>query len=153
MQIGEAVSYAHRQGVIHRDLKPENILFNSKGEVLAHFGIAIVQDTSALEQVTQVIGTPEYMAPEQFKGKVSQKSDQYSLGCVFYELITGHPPFTGRDALSVGLKHLRQTPLPPSQFNPNIFSQIENAILKTLEKRYSKRYPTYLGFYSKMNHL
>src|SRR5262249_35760883 len=92
-QIGQALSYAHQQHVVHRDLKPANILFNAQGEaLLADFGIATVLTTTETQQVDRV-GTPAYMAPEQFEGMVSTKSDQYALGCVAYELLTGRKPF------------------------------------------------------------
>src|SRR5450755_1041565 len=91
--IGEALHYAHQQNIVHRDLKPDNILFNAKGEaVLADFGIAAILSSAHTRDVGNA-GTPDYMAPEMFEGKVSVKSDQYALGCIAYELVTGRKPF------------------------------------------------------------
>ncbi len=146
-QVGAALHYAHQQGVIHHDLKPENILFNNRGDaLLADFGIAIVLTTATLEQVTEVNGTPAYMAPEQFQGKASRRSDQYSLGCIAYELVTGRKPFFAPDAISLGLKHIHESPIPPTRLNPELPPQIEYVILKTLEKRRINRYPDVLSF-------
>ncbi len=145
--VGAALHYAHQQGVIHHDLKPENILFNNRGDaLLADFGIAIARTTATLEQVTEVNGTPAYMAPEQFRGKASRRSDQYSLGCIAYELVTGRKPFIAPDAISLGLKHMHESPIPPTRLNPDLPPQIEYIILKTLEKRRINRYPDVLSF-------
>jgi serine/threonine protein kinase len=134
-QVGQALYYAHQQGVIHHDLKPENILFNEQNDaLLADFGIAIVR-TTTLEQVADMNGTPAYMAPEQFRGKASRRSDQYSLACIMYELVTGRRPFTAPDAISMGLKHMQESPIPPTWLNPNLPPQMERVILKALEKR------------------
>lgn len=146
-QVGHALDHAHQQEVIHCDLKPENILFNTAGDVLlADFGIAIVRTTATLSQMTEVHGTPAYMAPEQFCGKISRRSDQYALGCIAYELVTGHKPFIAPDALSMGLKHLRERPTPPTWLNPAIPLQVEHIILKALEKRRINRYPDVFTF-------
>jgi serine/threonine protein kinase len=93
-QVGQALRFAHQHHIIHRDLKPENILFNREGEaLLADFGIATTL-TSASFRSAHITGTPSYMAPEQFAGTVCKESDQYALGCIGYELVTGHPPFS-----------------------------------------------------------
>jgi serine/threonine protein kinase len=87
-QVGEALQYAHQQNIVHCDLKPENILFNAQGEaVLADFGIATALSTMSVKQLTDMEGTPAYMAPEQFRGQVSKETDQYALGCIAYELV------------------------------------------------------------------
>ncbi len=110
-QIGKALQYAHQQNIVHRDLKPENILFNTKGEaLLADFGIAVLLESTRLVNES---GSPPYMAPEQFQGIVSKKSDQYALGCIAYELLTGNRPFTvPRDAhpLAWANKHATEIP-------------------------------------------
>src|SRR5450755_1174680 len=91
--IGAALHYAHQQNIVHRDLKPDNILFNAKGEaLLADFGLATILSSARTMQVGSA-GTPAYMAPEMFDGRVSVKSDQYTLGCIAYELLTGRKPF------------------------------------------------------------
>ncbi len=91
-QIGQALHHAHQQQIIHRDLKPEKIVFNAQGDaLLTDFGIATMLATASIKNI-DTAGTPTYMAPEQFQGKVSKESDQYALGCIAYELFTGHPP-------------------------------------------------------------
>ena len=153
-QIGNALYYAHRRRIIHHDLKPANILFNGRGDaLLADFGIAIMLTTATLEQVAEVNGTPAYMAPEQFRGKVSRRSDQYSLGCIIYELVTGQPPFTAPDAVAMGFKHLRERPISPTQLNPSLPQDIEKTILKALEKRRINRYPDVLTFIKELQAL
>jgi serine/threonine protein kinase len=135
VQIGDALQYAHRQRVIHRDLKPSNILFNTRGEaMLADFGIATILSTVGTTR-RGVAGTPAYMAPEQFRGYASPKSDQYALGCLAYELFTGRQPFTATDALAMGFKHVTEQPIPPTYYNPCIPNHIEQAVLKAMAKQ------------------
>ncbi len=139
-QIGQALQHAHQQNVVHRDLKPENILFNAKGDaLLADFGIATVLATSSVRQV-DVTGTPAYMAPEQFRGMISKESDQYSLGCIAYELFTGHQPFTAPDFVAMGFLHATEIPVPPTQCNPDLPAHIERAILKAMAKQRTDRH-------------
>src|SRR6266852_2802850 len=104
-QIVQALQHAHEQNIIHRDLKPENILFNARGEaLLADFGIAVVLSTSRTSPVN-MIGSPLYMAPEQFDGVISKRSDQYALACIAYEMLTGRNPFYGPSAVVMAFKH------------------------------------------------
>jgi len=139
--IGHALYYAHQQNVIHRDLKPENILFDRQGEVLlADFGIATMLSKASVKHLSTVSGTPPYMAPEQFQGTISKEGDQYALGCIAYELVTGCLPFNAPDFLSMGFKHLTEQPLAPTEFNPQLPSAIEAAILKAMDKRRTKRH-------------
>jgi len=139
-QVGQALHYAHQQNVIHRDLKPANILFNAKGEVLlADFGIATTLSTTSITHAA-IIGTPPYMAPEQFQGSVSKESDQYSLGCIAYELSTGRVPFTASDFFAIGFDHMTKAPIPPTQLNPYLPVHIERAILKALAKQRGDRH-------------
>jgi len=146
-QVGQALHYAHQQNIIHRDLKPDNILFNAQGRVLlADFGIATVLSTASVKQTTSIIGTPPYMAPEQFKGTISKESDQYALGCIAYELFTGRPPFTAPDFYSMAFKHLTDTPSPPTQLNPGLPVHIEQAILRAMAKERTDRYPDIAAF-------
>src|SRR2546421_6742107 len=110
-QVGQALQYAHQQHIIHRDLKPENILFNANNEaLLADFGLATSLSTASIKRVDQS-GTPRYMAPEQFQGQVSKESDEYSLACIAYELVTGHQPFIANDFYALGFKHLTEQPI------------------------------------------
>ena len=139
-QVGEALSYAHQQHIIHRDLKPENILFNTNdGALLADFGIATTLSTSSVKY-SSVIGTPAYMAPEQFQGTLSQQGDQYALGCIAYELFTGQKPFHSSDFFAMGFKHLTDNPVAPTQLNPALPMYIEQAILKAMAKQRGDRH-------------
>ena len=145
-QVGRGLQNAHNQGIVHRDLKPENILFNAKGEaLLADFGISTVLSTSSVRH-TQVIGTPAYMAPEQFLGEVCKENDQYALACIAYELLTGHKLFEAPDLVSMGFLHATRAPTPPRQFNPQIPESVEHAVLRALSKDRTERYPSVSGF-------
>ncbi|MGZ3616580.1 MAG: protein kinase domain-containing protein [Ktedonobacteraceae bacterium] len=140
-QIGEALFYAHQKHIVHRDVKPENILFNAKGEaLLSDFSIAIEQNITHMEQENDVIGTPSYMAPEQFDGHASRQSDQYALGCISYELLTGRRPFQAHTTDMLIQKHKYEHPTPPTQLNPLIPIHIEKAVLKAMAKSLYNRF-------------
>ncbi|MFL5589900.1 MAG: serine/threonine protein kinase [Ktedonobacteraceae bacterium] len=142
-QIGHALVYTHQQNIVHRDLKPENILFNTKGEaLLADFGIATVVSTLGSIPPGTPIGTLPYMAPEQFEGKSRKESDQYALGCIAYELVTGRQPFIvpNPSIQAMWFQHAMIKPIPPTQLNPNLPVQIEQAILKAMAKERTDRY-------------
>src|SRR2546425_1599772 len=150
-QVGQALHFAHQHHIIHRDLKPENILFNREGEaLLADFGIATTL-ASASFQSANISGTPSYMAPEQFAGTVCKESDQYALGCIGYELVTGFPPFSADNVFATGFKHLHETPPAPTQFNPGVPASIEQAILTAMAKERSERYPDLRDFISALH--
>ncbi len=149
-QVAAALHFAHEHQVIHRDLKPDNILFNTRGEaLLADFGIATLLGTASYHQ-TRVIGTPTYMAPEQFRGQIGKESDQYALACLAYELFTGRPPFANAeqplDFYSLMFHHLQEHPQLPIQINPNLPTHISAAIMKALAKDRAMRYPDVLAF-------
>ena len=145
-QIGQGLQYMHQQKIIHRDLKPENILFNANEEaLLTDIGIVIIAD---IEPDEHALGTPAYMAPEQFQGKFSRKSDQYSLGCIAYELITGRVPVSGRSIEQVQNKHLYELPIAPRQLNPQLPVHIEQAILKAMAKNPEDRHRNVAAFIS-----
>jgi serine/threonine protein kinase len=145
-QVGQALHYAHQHNVIHRDLKPANILFDANGEaLLADFGIATTLSTTSITHAA-IIGTPPYMAPEQFQGSVSKESDQYSLGCIAYELFTGRVPFTASDFFAMGFEHMTKAPIPPTQLNPYLPVHIERAILKALAKQRGDRHANIKAF-------
>ncbi len=145
-QVGEALQHAHEQNIIHRDLKPANILFNEKGDaLLADFGIATTLATASIRS-REVSGSPPYMAPEQFQGTVSKESDQYSLGCIAYELFTGRRPFVASDPSTMGFKHLIETPIPPSKLNLQIPPQIDQAVLKAMAKERNDRFTDIAAF-------
>lgn len=147
-QVGQALYYAHQQYIVHRDLKPANILFNGRGEaLLADFGIAAVLGKAGTRQLGQY-GTPAYMAPEQFEGYVSTKSDQYALGCIAYELVTGRKPFNVEDVLmeAIWYQHAKVDPTPPTQLNPRLPLYIEQAILKAMAKERTNRHADVSAF-------
>ncbi len=145
-QISQALHIAHQQKVVHRDLKPANILFDGEGNVLlADFGISTILSTKSIK-TTAIVGTPPYMAPEQFKGHVSKESDQYALGCIAYELLAGHQPFSVPDFFSMGIKHMTEAPPPPTQFNPRLPAYISQAILKAMAKERHQRFADVLDF-------
>ncbi len=145
-QIGEALHYAHQQRVIHRDIKPPNILFDARGAPLvADFSIATILSTNDTTQ-QGAAGTPAYMAPEQFQGYASPKSDQYALGCLAYELLTGRPPFTATNAIAMGFKHMTEWPVLPTNHNPSIPKHIERAVLKAMAKQRKDRHADVASF-------
>ncbi len=149
--IADAVAYAHRMGVLHRDIKPSNILFSADGTpMLTDFGIAkLLETTEATLTGTGLgVGTPEYMAPEQWQGKATQASDQYALGVVLYELLTGQKPFRAETPLAVAMKQLNE-PLPrPSALNPAIPEELERILFKVLNKNPQNRFATMAEFHN-----
>jgi tetratricopeptide (TPR) repeat protein len=148
LSIGHALSHAHQHNVFHRDLKPENILFNEQGEpLLADFGIAVAPPTAQTFRAGQG-GTPAYMAPEQFEGLISPKSDQYSLGCIGYELLTGRRPFdAGQGGFEmIWYQHAHVPPEPPTHWNPAIPEVVEEALLRALAKERTARYQDIAAF-------
>jgi len=144
-QIGQALQYAHQQNIIHRDLKPANILFHANGDaLLADFGIATMLAASI--KYGTAIGTPYYMAPEQFRGSISKEGDQYALGCIAYELYTGRLPFTAPDFFALGFKHMSEVPLAPTQLNLLMPRSAEQAILKAMAKQRADRHADISAF-------
>jgi serine/threonine-protein kinase len=140
----QALEYSHRNGIIHRDIKPGNVMLTRSGHVkVMDFGIArAVADVGATMTATAaVIGTAQYLSPEQAKGEhVDARSDIYSTGCLLYELLVGRPPFVGDSPVSVAYQHVREDPLPPSQFDPEIPPEIDAIVLKALAKNPENRY-------------
>src|SRR5215211_3454360 len=142
----DALAYSHKAGIIHRDIKPANVMLTPTGGVkVMDFGIArAVADTSAtMTQTAAVIGTAQYLSPEQARGEtVDARSDLYSAGCLMYELLVGRPPFTGDSPVSVAYQHVREAPVPPSQIDPVITPDIDAITLKALAKDPADRYQT-----------
>ena len=140
----DALGYSHKAGIIHRDIKPANVMLTANGSVkVMDFGIArAVADTSAtMTQTAAVIGTAQYLSPEQARGEtVDARSDLYSAGCLLYELLVGRPPFTGDSPVSVAYQHVREAPVPPRQLDPVISPDIDAITLKALAKDPADRY-------------
>lgn len=140
----DALGYSHKAGIIHRDIKPANVMLTTEGVVkVMDFGIArAVADTSAtMTQTAAVIGTAQYLSPEQARGEtVDARSDIYSAGCLLYELLTGRPPFTGDSPVSVAYQHVREAPVPPSHLDAEITPAMDNIVLKALAKDPADRY-------------
>lgn len=141
-QICEGLAEAHRLGVVHRDLKPSNIMIDKEGNVrVMDFGIARSLRTRGITGAGIMVGTPEYMSPEQAESKeVDQRSDIYSLGIILYEMLTGQLPFEGDTPLAVAMKHKSEMPRNPKDLNPQISDELSQIILKCLEKGKEKRY-------------
>jgi serine/threonine protein kinase len=142
-QVGEALDYAHKQGIIHRDIKPSNILLDSAGNAfLADFGIARMMSGTQFTAAGSLVGTPTYMSPEQGRGdELTRVSDIYSLGVILYELMTGNVPFTADTTpLAIIHKHISEQPLGPRSLRPSLPEAAEQVILKALAKDPHKRY-------------
>jgi serine/threonine protein kinase/Tfp pilus assembly protein PilF len=141
-QVCEGLAEAHRLGVVHRDLKPGNVMIDKEGNAkIMDFGIARCISVKGITGAGVMIGTPEYMSPEQVEGKeVDQRSDIYSLGIILYEMATGRVPFEGDTALSIAVKHKTEIPKDPREFNPQIPEELSRLILKCMEKEKGRRY-------------
>ena len=143
-QVCEGLAEAHALGVIHRDLKPQNIMMDEKGNAkVMDFGIARSIEAPGMTQTGMMIGTPDYISPEQAEGeKADQRSDIYSLGAILYEMVTGKVPFRGDTARSVAIKHKTQAPHDPRKLNPQLTEDMGRLILKCMEKDPGRRYQT-----------
>ncbi len=141
-QVCEGLAEAHRLGVVHRDLKPRNVMIDKEGNArIMDFGIARSIKVKGITKAGSLVGTPEYMSPEQVKGqKVDQRSDIYSLGIILFEMMTGQVPFEGDTSLSIALKHEKEIPPDPREFNTQVSKDISRVILKCLEKDKERRY-------------
>ncbi|GGJ88706.1 serine/threonine protein kinase [Pilimelia anulata] len=139
-----ALEFSHRHGIIHRDIKPGNVMLNRNGQVkVMDFGIAraLASGATTMTQTSAVIGTAQYLSPEQARGEaVDARSDVYAAGCVLFELLCGHPPFTGDSPVAVAYQHVREDPPTPSQLNPEVGPDIDAIVLKALAKNPLNRY-------------
>jgi len=142
VQILRALEHAHENGVIHRDIKPHNILITPDGHVrVGDFGLAKATGGATLVHSGAVVGSAHYFSPEQARGGyTNERSDLYSVGVVLYEMVTGQVPFDGETPVSVAVKHLQESPTPPSEVNPEISAELEWVILKALAKKQVDRY-------------
>ncbi|AYJ47552.1 Stk1 family PASTA domain-containing Ser/Thr kinase [Rhodococcus sp. P1Y] len=139
-----ALDFSHRNGIVHRDVKPANVMINNAGAVkVMDFGIAraIADSSSPMTQTAAVIGTAQYLSPEQARGEqVDARSDVYSLGCVLFEILTGEPPFKGDSPVAVAYQHVREDPELPSRVNGDVPRELDSIILKAMAKNPANRY-------------
>jgi eukaryotic-like serine/threonine-protein kinase len=140
-QILAAVGFAHKHGIVHRDIKPHNVLVGGEGRLkVTDFGIAR-SGASQMTEVGSIIGTAQYLSPEQARGApVDQTSDLYSVGVVLYEMLTGQVPFTGDTPLEIAMKHLSEVPVPPSELRPEVPHDLDSVVLRALAKDPHERY-------------
>ncbi|MFI6098307.1 Stk1 family PASTA domain-containing Ser/Thr kinase [Lentzea sp. NPDC051213] len=142
--VSAALDFSHRHGIVHRDVKPANVMITKSGAVkVMDFGIAraVHDGQAAVTQTAAVIGTAQYLSPEQARGEsVDGRSDVYAAGCVLFELLTGEPPFTGDSPVAVAYQHVREDPKSPSALNPKVSPQLDAIVLKAMAKGPANRY-------------
>jgi serine/threonine-protein kinase len=142
--VSAALDFSHRHGIVHRDVKPANVMITKNGAVkVMDFGIAraVADGQAAVTQTAAVIGTAQYLSPEQARGEaVDARSDVYAAGCVLFELLTGEPPFTGDSPVAVAYQHVREDPKPPSALNPRVSPALDAVVLKAMSKGAANRY-------------
>ncbi len=143
-QVGSALDFAHGRGLIHRDIKPANILFSADGRPkVTDFGIVRAGDTNRLTRAGTMLGTPEYMSPEQAEGRpVDHRADLYALGVILYEMLTGRVPFHADTPHAIVYALLHRPPLPPRQLRPDLSPAVEAVLLKALAKQPNDRFQT-----------
>ncbi|EWS79952.1 Stk1 family PASTA domain-containing Ser/Thr kinase [Brachybacterium phenoliresistens] len=145
-----ALEFSHDAGIVHRDIKPGNVMITATGAVkVMDFGIAraVADAASAMTQTQAVMGTAQYLSPEQARGQlVDNRTDLYSAACVLYEMLTGRPPFTGDSPVSIAYQHVREAPQAPSVFNPAITPEMDQVLLTALAKDREARYPSAAEF-------
>ncbi|MGW0038123.1 Stk1 family PASTA domain-containing Ser/Thr kinase [Gordonia sp. NPDC003376] len=142
--VAAAMDFSHRNGIVHRDMKPANVMIDTSGAVkVMDFGIARAMNdsTSTMTQTSAVMGTAQYLSPEQARGiKVDPRSDIYSMGCVLFELLTGEPPFTGDSPVAVAHQHVHEDPRWPSAIRPDIPPELDSIVMKAMSKNKENRY-------------
>ena len=149
IQMARALSFAHQQGLVHRDVKPQNVLLNGEGEAkVTDFGIARSLDVQhGMTQTGTVLGTSDYIAPEQAQGqRVDEQTDVYSLGVVLYELLTNEVPFPGENFVAVAMRHINEEPPSIRDKRPDVSPRLEAAIHRAMAKDAADRFPTMIAF-------
>lgn len=146
----DALDYAHRHGIVHRDIKPGNVMLTRSGDVkVMDFGIAraVKDNATTMTSASTVMGTAQYLSPEQARGEVvDARSDLYSTGVLLYELLTGKPPFTGDSPVAIAYQHVSEPPTPPSQIDAGVPRDLDAIVLKALAKSPEDRYQTAADF-------
>jgi serine/threonine-protein kinase len=148
IQVARGLAYAHEQGLVHRDVKPQNVLLNGSGRAkVTDFGIARSLDVRGMTQTGTVLGTSEYISPEQAQGRdVGEQTDVYSLGVVVYELLTGQLPFTGENFVAVAMRHINEPPPSVLEKRPDVPVRVAEAVDRALAKKPADRFPTMAAF-------
>ncbi|MGD0153054.1 MAG: serine/threonine-protein kinase [Thermacetogeniaceae bacterium] len=152
----EVLHYCHQQGVYHRDIKPENLLLSANGRLqIIDFGIAVMEGAPRVtwRGFSGLMGTPEYMAPEQIKGeRGGARSDIYAVGCLLYHLLAGHPPFTSDNPLTTMYQHMTDDPKPLTAIRPDIHPGVWAAVRRALRRRKEERYDSALAMANDLRH-
>src|SRR6266702_2652599 len=143
-EVAGALAVAHARGIVHRDVKPGNVMLTTEGKVkVMDFGIARATAVPSITQTSAVVGTAQYIAPEQAQGlEVDGRTDVYALGCCLYEMVTGQVPFSGPTPVAIAYRHVREEPTPPRALNPDVPPPLERVCLKAMAKRPEDRYQT-----------
>lgn len=153
----DALYYCHQKGVYHRDIKPENLIVGNDGHLkIIDFGIAVMSNTPRVtwRGFSGLIGTPEYMSPEQIKGeRGNEKSDIYAVGCLLYHMITGFPPYTGDNPMTTMYQHLTSSPKPLTKIKPEIHPGIWACVCHAMRRRKDERYTTAKDMAEDLRHL